>query len=573
MPHVVTQSCCSDASCVYACPVNCIHPTPDEPDFLTAEMLHIDPTTCVDCGACITACPVDAIVPHSKLTPAATPFLSINADFYKTPLDYPLLAPMVTSTRARSDLGGLRVAVVGSGPAAMYAADEVLKQPGARVNVFDRLPVPYGLVRAGVAPDHQHTKQVTALFDKITREPGFEFFLNVEVGEHVSHRELLEYHHAVVYAVGASSDRRLDVPGAELPGVASATEFVGWYNVHPDHVHREFDLSHPRVVIVGNGNVALDVARILVTDPKLLAGTDIASAALTALTHSRVEEVVIVGRRTLAQAAFTVPELAGLLAHDDFDVLVDRAVQPPDGERPPIVGDPAPELEQKLTLLAGLRDSTDSKEGRRRIIFRSQLFTTEIQGTSRVEAVAFARPPAEDGSGRDERVTVDTGLVLTSIGYHGRPVAEMPFDHRAGIVPNRAGRVVSADGAAPGSGAYVAGWIKRGPSGFIGTNKSCAHETIEALIADFNDGDLPRPTGTQRDLAALLRRRQHGVVDRAGWSTIDAAERRRGAAQGRVRDKVTDPAEATAIATEGETKRARRSRRRGHPPNTGDRSR
>lgn len=493
MPHVVTQSCCSDASCVYACPVNCIHPTPDEPDFLTAEMLHIDPQSCVDCGACVTACPVDAIVPAGKLDEAQRPFLQINADFYKQPRTYPLLAPLVASSSARRDRGALRVAIVGSGPAAMYVADEVLKQPGAEVDVFERLPQPYGLVRAGVAPDHRKTKQVTTLFDAIARERGFELFLDVEVGQRISHEQLLESHHAVVYAVGASSDRRLTIPGADLPGVASATEFVGWYNGHPDHAHRSFDLFRRRVVIVGNGNVALDVARILLTDPERLADTDIAANALAALRKSAVEEVVIVARRGPAESAFTVPEITGLVAHDDFDVCVDRAgIEMPTGEFSHAVT-------AKLAALAALPDAATAIPDRRRIVFRYHSSPVAVHGAGSVESVEFDRAGVPD--------QVEAGLVLTSIGYHGEPVPDLPFDIATGTVPNRAGRVVGV------SGTYVAGWIKRGPSGFIGTNKSCAHESVENLIADFNEDRLVAPIADRSDLRKQLARSDVRFVD------------------------------------------------------------
>ncbi len=530
MPHVVTQSCCSDASCVYACPVNCIHPTPDEPDFLTAEMLHIDPAACVDCGACITACPVDAIVPHSRLRADQQPYREINADFYATPRDRPLLAPMIESTAARPDLGTLRVAVVGSGPAAMYAADEVLKQTGARVDVFDRLPVPYGLVRSGVAPDHQRTKQVTDLFDMISREPGFEFFLNVEVGRDISHAELLAHHHAVVYAVGASADRRLDVPGADLPGVGTATEFVGWYNGHPDHQRHDFDLSGERVVLIGNGNVALDVARILASDPDRLAGTDITRTALDALRSSRVTEVVLLARRGVEHSAFTVPELAGLVACDDFDVLVDRGAGW-DFDR---AADLPHALRRKLAILDGLPEVSQARPGRRRIVLRWQRTTAAVLGDGHVERVELTGPGGVE--------SLDTRLLLTSIGYHGRAVADLPFDERRGIVPNVGGRVTGMPGA------YVTGWIKRGPSGFIGTNKSCAHETVEHLVEDFNAGALTAPQRSLSALNRLLAQRRPDLVDGAGWAAVDAAERRRGVELGCVRDKITDPARAAAIA-------------------------
>ncbi|HZQ32120.1 MAG TPA: 4Fe-4S binding protein, partial [Mycobacterium sp.] len=278
MPHVITQSCCSDGSCVYACPVNCIHPSPDEPGFATAEMLYIDPVACVDCGACVSACPVGAIAPESKLATEQLPFIEINALFYppvpegeKRP-PTSKLAPVIEAPMIRRHgLGPLRVAVVGSGPAAMYAADELLTQDGVRVNVFEKLPTPYGLVRAGVAPDHQTTKRVTRLFDRMTRQRGFGFYLNVEVGQHLSHDELLQHHHAVIYAVGAPSDRRLEIDGFGIPGTATATEVVAWINSHPYYRDLAVPMDHERAVIIGNGNVALDVARILTSDPDRLA--------------------------------------------------------------------------------------------------------------------------------------------------------------------------------------------------------------------------------------------------------------------------------------------------------------
>lgn len=213
MPHVVTQACCNEGSCVYACPVNCIHPTPDEPDFLKAEMLHIDASACVDCGACVAACPVDAIKPDSTLKEEQLPFLRINSEFYPREIPRASLAPVIQAPPVRGT-SALKVAIVGSGPAAMYAADELLTQPNVKVNMFERLPAPYGLVRAGVAPDHQQTKRVTKLFDTMAAQPNFEFFLNVEVGKDITHEELLAHHHAVIYSVGASSDRRLDIRGS-----------------------------------------------------------------------------------------------------------------------------------------------------------------------------------------------------------------------------------------------------------------------------------------------------------------------------------------------------------------------
>ncbi|MGI8680015.1 MAG: FAD-dependent oxidoreductase [Jatrophihabitans sp.] len=549
MPYVVTQSCCSDASCVFACPVNCIHPTPDEPDFATAEMLYVDPAACVDCGACVAACPVDAIMPHTKLAPAQQQFLSINADFYRTPRARPTLAPVTLAPAVARDREPLRVAIVGSGPAAMYAADELLTQPDVSVHVLDRLPTPYGLVRAGVAPDHQHTKQVTALFDRIGEQRGFRYFLNVSVPEHVTHEDLLEHHHAVIYAVGASADRRLGVPGADLDGCGSATDFVAWYNGHPDHAARNYDLASSRAVIIGNGNVALDVARVLTASPDALASTDIASHALAALRSSRIEEVVIVGRRGLAQSAFTVPEFVGLLESPEVDVLLDA----PDGaiDETTLGQERAGTLEHsvawKLQLLRSLPRVSDAPAGGKRIVLRYLAAPVGFVGDRRVNGVELAATAFTFDHGAMVEPTgagdvLEAGLVLSSIGYRGVAVAGLPFDETTGVIPNESGRVPDRPGA------YVAGWIKRGPTGFIGTNKSCSQETVRALVADFNDGLLPEPAHDPGAFGRLVRSRRPAAVTGDGWRAIDAAERERGAAEGRPRSKVTDVAELVELA-------------------------
>ena len=535
MPHVITQSCCSDGSCVYACPVNCIHPSPDEPGFATAEMLFIDPEACVDCGACVSACPVGAISPDSKLTENQLPFIELNAAFYpkregKLPptskLAPVLAAPMVTPRSG----GPLTVAIVGSGPAAMYAADELLTQRGVRVNMFEKLPTPYGLVRAGVAPDHQSTKRVTRLFDKVASLSGFTAFLNVEVGKHVSHADLLEHHHAVLYAVGAPNDRRLDIDGMGLPGSATATEVVAWFNGHPDFADLSVDLSHQRVVIVGNGNVALDVARILTSDPDTLARTDIADHALAALRSSTVQEVVIAARRGPAFSAFTLPELIGLTA--TCDVVLDAA----DHQR--VIADLATVEDRltrnKLEILTKLGDAA-APITRPRIRLAYQLTPRRLAGDGRITGIEFA----DTVSG--ETAVLDAGMVLTSIGYRGKAIADLPFDETAAVVPNDGGRVLDT------AGAYVAGWIKRGPTGFIGTNKSCAAETVRNLVEDYNRGQLGDPAHKPAALEKLVRSRQPAVVDAAGWRAIDAAEIARGGEQ-RPRDKFVDISEMLAAA-------------------------
>lgn len=535
MPHVITQSCCSDGSCVYACPVNCIHPSPDEPGFATAEMLYIDPEACVDCGACVSACPVGAIAADTRLTEKQLPFIELNAAFYpkregKLP-PTSKLAPVIAAPKVTARPGGpLRVAIVGSGPAAMYAADELLTQRGVRVSVFEKLPTPYGLVRAGVAPDHQGTKRVTHLFDTIGKQRGFRFFLNVEVGNHLSHADLLEHHHAVLYAVGAPNDRRLDIDGMGLPGTGTATEMVAWINGHPEFTDLPVDLSHERVVIVGNGNVAFDVARVLTTDPDVLARTDISDHALAALRSSKVSEVVIAARRGPAESAFTLPELIGLTA--SCDVVLD------DADHQLVEADLARETDpltrSKLEILTKLGNSS-APSTRPRIRLAYRLTPERVLGEGRVTGIEFSV------TGTDQLRALDAGLVLTSIGYRGKAIADLPFDDDAAVVPNDGGRVRDV------SGAYVAGWIKRGPTGFIGTNKSCAAQTVHQLVDDYNAGVLTDPVHKPAALEKLVRTRQPAMIDAAGWQAINATEIARGG-EDRPRDKFTSVDEMVAVA-------------------------
>jgi ferredoxin--NADP+ reductase len=518
VPYVVTQSCCSDAACVVACPVNAIHPTPGEPGFATAEMLYVDPVACVDCGACATACPAAALQPHTKLTDAQLPFIEINAAYYKENphADRPILAEV--AKKPSVDAVGLRVAVVGAGPAGLYAADELLKHPGVSVDVFDRLPTPHGLARYGVAPDHQHTKQVTDLFAAIEQESGFRYRLNVSVGDDVTHAQLRGAYDAVIYAVGAATDRRLGVEGEELPGSASATDFVAWYNGHPDQVGAGYPLASSRAVVIGNGNVALDVARILSTDADRLASTDISDTALLALRDSGIREVVVLGRRGPADAAFTLPELIGLAGIDEIDVVVEGPVEV---------------TSEKTRILADLA-ARDPRPGLRRIVLRFNSAPVRIVGTSEVEGLEVATTEVVDGRAvvTDAREVIEAGLVLRAIGYRAMPVKDLPFDDQRAVVPNDAGRVEP--------GVYVAGWIKRGPTGFLGTNKSCSTETVASLLADLDAGLLAGP----REELALL---PHEIGKR-GWRAIDTVERAAGAATGRPRVKLLDREGLTAAA-------------------------
>ncbi|MTB84669.1 FAD-dependent oxidoreductase [Nocardioides marmotae] len=545
MPYVVTQSCCADASCVVACPVNCIHPAPGEPGFATAEMLYVDPRSCVGCGACTTACPVGAVVPDTALTPEQEPFRELNAAYYDAfpHADRAPVAPVPPQRRLQRPRP-VRVAVVGAGPAGLYTADELLRHPEVNVDVLDRLPTPYGLLRAGVAPDHQHTKQAAGLFGAIEEQPGFRYLLGVEVGRDVTRAELAERYDAVVWSVGASADRRLDVPGEDLPGSASATALVGWYNGHPDHRDLAVDLGHERVVVVGNGNVALDVARVLTTDPDELARTDVADHALAALRGSAVREVLVVGRRGPGQASFTTPELVGLAGLRGVDVVADLG-----GAE--VVGD-----DLRARVLRELAARTPDP-ARRRVVLRFLASPLRLLGTDRVEGVELVRTElVPDAAGvprakpTGETETVEAGMVLRSVGYRGVAVPGLPHDPVTGTVPHDRGRVEP--------GTYVAGWVKRGPTGYLGTNKSCAQETVEALLDDLDAGLLEGRVRQAEDLRTVLDRRGVPVVDLAGWRAIDREERRRGEAAGRPRVKLTDPGEMLGTAASA----GRRGRRR-----------
>lgn len=475
MAYVITQNCCADAACVAACPVGCIHPSPGEPGFATAEMLYIDPDTCIDCGACADACPVDAIRPATHLSTAHERYREINADYYRRHLSAPTFKraqperPLITRP--------VRVAIVGSGPAGLYSAEALLRHPGLRVDMFDRLPFPHGLVRYGVAPDHTATKAVVNQFDFSPEKwQRFDLRLGTEIGTDVSHAELMRQYSAVIYATGAFHPRLLDVPGAQLPGSASAAAFVGWYNDHPDHRDLDLDLSGDRAVIVGNGNVALDMARILSVDPRTLRGTRIAPRALSALQDSTIREVVIIGRRGPEDAAFTVPELLALTHIPDVDVIVDPADLP---------SGPVPSA--KMQLLNEIAHAP-AKGARNRIVLRFHSTPTEILGEQRATGL---RLQAAEGASRDIRAE----LVLHSIGFQGQGIPGVPFDPVRYAIPHRQGRVLDGE-QQPVPGVYTVGWIKRGPTGVIGTNRTCAEETVAALLDDVGAGRLPA-TGLQ----------------------------------------------------------------------------
>lgn len=557
MAHVITQACCNDAGCTLVCPVDCIHPTPDERTYAASEMLYIDPKTCIDCGSCVPECPVDAIYPDDRLPEHLSIFASVNAEHFAQ-------QPALGAIPARSVLAApagaqpLRVAVIGSGPSGCYAALDLLDSVGAgsRVDIYDRLPTPWGLVRYGVAPDHASTKSVTRAFAERARDPRLRFCLNVEVGRHVTPRELSEHYHAVIYAVGATGARALGINGEGLPGSHPASEFVAWYNGHPDFAHRAFDLSGERAVVIGNGNVAIDVARLLVSKPEMLRQSDMPQHAVDALTDSRIREVVVVGRRGPRHAACTTPELMALGRLPGVSVDVQRA----DLE---LTADEARRVSRSTSASRKHRlfqqyAESPSDLADRRITFRFFEAPIEILGRDSAEQVVLQRNAMVDGAlvPTDVTATLDAGLVLSSVGYRGVALPGLPFDEAKATIPNATGRVLEPVTGAAIRAVYTVGWFKRGPSGVIGTNKQCAHETVTALLEDARAGVLTAPVRSPDDLDRLLAARQPDLVDWDGWRAIDRYEVQAGAIVGRPRLKLTT---AEALVSVARTGRQRRS--------------
>lgn len=436
----------------------------------------------------------------------------------------------------------LRVAVIGAGPSGLFAADALLKaRDDVRVDVFDRLPTPYGLVRYGVAPDHAKIKAVTRTFEATCRDPRVRFFGNVDVGAQVPLDEIRSRVHAVVLAVGASSDRSLGVPGEELAGSLSATEFVAWYNGHPEYVDLDPKLDAQHAVVVGMGNVAVDVARILAKSVDELAVTDIADHAIDALARSEVREITMLGRRGPAQAKWTTKELRELGELTNADIDVDPAELDLDPASEAAIADDRAS-QRNMDLLRTFASQTPSGKPR---TLRLRFFASpqELIGDEdgRVKAVVVGRNRLEERDGgylsavdTGERETIPAELVLRSVGYRGVPLGGAPFDERRGVIPNEDGRVLDGSGRAV-PGMYVAGWIKRGPSGVIGTNKADAMKTVDALLAD----PLPDPADTSDEaIPALLRAKGARWVDFDGWLRLDAAETEAGAPAGRPRVKV-----------------------------------
>jgi ferredoxin--NADP+ reductase len=452
----------------------------------------------------------------------------------------------------------LRVAIVGSGPAGFYAAEHLLRHEDVAVEVdmIDRLPTPFGLVRGGVAPDHPKIKSVIRVYEKTAARDGYRFFGNVELGRDLSTAELAERYHAVIYAYGAETDRHLGIPGEELAGSGPATAFVGWYNGHPDYAGLEFDLSCERAVVIGNGNVAADVTRMLALTQDELTTTDTADHAIEGLADCKISEILVLGRRGPVQAAFTNPELRELGEMVDADIHVDPAQLELDADSRQHL-----ETEADITARKNFEILTEfaakQPEGKpRRIELRFLASPIEIQGDGKVERVVIGRNELRrDDTGAirphdtGERETIEAGLVLRSIGYKGVPVEGVPFDDRRGVIPNEAGRVT--EGGKQLEGHYVVGWIKRGPSGVIGTNKKDAQDTVNSLFEDLEAGRVPERSGAApAALEALLAERRPDHVTFAGWEAIDRTEVERGKPQGRPRVKICSIEEMVQVASQ-----------------------
>jgi len=447
----------------------------------------------------------------------------------------------------------LRAAVVGAGPSGFYATDQLLKA-GFEVDLLEVLPTPFGLVRAGVAPDHPKIKSVTRVYEKTAKQPGFRFYGGVELGGHVSRQDLLDRYHVVLYAVGTAADNKLGIPGEDRPGSHGALEFVAWYNGHPDYADHEFDLSATRAVVIGNGNVAVDVARMLVLDPEEIAVTDTADHAIEPLAGASVHEVIVLGRRGPAQAAFTTPELRELGELTRADIIVDPAdleLDPYSARWLEEEGEPTNKRNVELMREYAQRPPRGHE---RRVELRFLRSPVEILGEGEdgpVTGVRVVKNRIENGRAipTGEEEVISCGLVIRSIGYRGAPLAGIPFDERRGLISNLGGRVLNHDGEHE-VGEYVVGWVKRGPSGVIGTNKKDATDTVARILEDREAGKLnqpkdPDPAACEKFLAEQCPQ----LVTWEGWRAIDEHETSLGEPQGRPRVKLVRTGEMVDVAS------------------------
>lgn len=443
----------------------------------------------------------------------------------------------------------LRVAIIGSGPAGFYAADRIFKKSPApaEVDMFDLLPTPHGLVRQGVAPDHQKIKTVSKIFDKIASEPGFRFFGFVEFGKDITLGDMKKSYHQIVFATGAQTDKRIEIPGEDLPRSHTATEFVSWYNGHPRFSDRDFDLSGERAVIIGVGNVAVDVARILCISPAEMRQTDIADYALEKISSSGIREIFMVGRRGPAQAAFTNPELKELGNLEEADVLARPEETRLDSvTREFLEKKPDAATEKKLETL---RKFSEPGAGKKKTLhFRFLLSPLSINpgadgGVCNVTFTKNRLVKKDDKTitavATGETETMEAAIVFRSIGYRGVALKDVPFDEKAGVIPHKGGRVIDKPGGKPVRGLYATGWIKRGATGVIGTNKTDSAETVDSMIEDFAEGKHLNPSAPPDAVDKLLRKTKPDYISYRKWSEIDRKETFKGEQTGRPRVKYT----------------------------------
>ncbi len=452
----------------------------------------------------------------------------------------------------------IKVAIVGSGPAAFYGAEHLQKKLGDRVfiDMFEKLPTPHGLVRSGVAPDHQKIKSVARVYDRIASNPQFRFFGLVEFGKHIKLEDLRSRYHQIVFATGAQTDRKMGIPGEDLIGSHTATEFVGWYNAHPDHMGLGFDFSGKRVVIVGVGNVAVDVARILSLTKSEMKRTDIADYALGQLVESGIREIYMLGRRGPAQAAFTNPELRELENLEDADLLTLPGEAEPDSlTLEELERKPNRTAQTKIELIKKASERAPSKS--KKIVIRFLVSPIEIIAgeDNRVKSVKVVRNrlyKSDDGSLRprptDEIEEIPADLVFRSVGYRGIPLQGVPFDDRSGVIPNEKGRVLDKTGGNPLLGLYTTGWIKRGPTGVIGTNKTDSGETVSFMIEDIERENTLHPELASDESIKELLDEKH--ISYNEWLRVDWFEKKEGEKQGRPRVKVTGLEEILEILEE-----------------------
>ncbi len=440
-----------------------------------------------------------------------------------------------------------RVAIVGSGPAAFYSAMELLRHddPMVSVDMLERLPTPYGLVRGGVAPDHEKIKSVTKIFERAAGHPRFRFFGNVEFGKDIQRIDLLQRYHAVIYAFGSRTDRHLNIIGETLKGSHAATEFVGWYNGHPDYRHHQFDLTSKRVAIIGMGNVAIDCARILCQDPENLAKTDIAQHALEALRQSQVEEVFLIGRRGPVQAAFTPAEVRELLHLPKVDAVMRASDLELDEHSKEELSKASRNTKLNMEILQQIHDQGD-RGNPRKLHLCFLISPTKIEGSERVEGLELVHNEIVKEGGvlkakaTDEVMHLNVDMVFRSIGYRGEAIPGLPFDDRRGTIPNDQGQLLDGVDGKLLNQEYTAGWIKRGPSGVIGTNKQDAMETVSRLKQNWQTSQTSQPKLVQDDLLDLLKQKKIQFVSFEDWKKLDKFELEQGQLIGKSRQKICE---------------------------------